>query len=96
MITDIDTASFFFVNISCHSKDESSSYSKGLCTSLEFTRILVLCILHAFVVCICVNPLPSLAAKEPSPITVTLPDGKEVQGQAWRTTPYELIASSVR
>lgn len=36
------------------------------------------------------------AAKEPSPITVTLPDGKEVPAQAWRTTPYELIASSVR
>ena len=35
-------------------------------------------------------------AKEPTPITVTLPDGKEVKGQSWKTTPIEVIASSVR
>ena len=43
-----------------------------------------------------VTPYLFLLAKDPTPITVTLPDGKEVQAQAWRTTPYELIASSVR
>ena len=31
-----------------------------------------------------------LAAKEPTPITVTLPDGKTVEGKAWRTSPYEI------
>lgn len=31
-----------------------------------------------------------LAAKEPSPIKITLPDGKEVEGQSWRTTPYQV------
>ena len=32
----------------------------------------------------------ALAAKVPEDITVTLPDGKEVPGQSWRTTPYEV------
>lgn len=36
-----------------------------------------------------------LAAKEPHPIKVTLPDGKDVEGKAWRTTPLE-IATSIR
>ena len=36
-----------------------------------------------------------VAAKEPSPIKVTLPDGKEVEGKSWRTTPLE-IATSIR
>ncbi|XP_030832161.1 threonine--tRNA ligase, cytoplasmic isoform X2 [Strongylocentrotus purpuratus] len=31
-----------------------------------------------------------LAAKVPAPIKITLPDGKEVEGQSWRTTPYEI------
>ncbi|XP_035706901.1 threonine--tRNA ligase 1, cytoplasmic isoform X2 [Folsomia candida] len=31
-----------------------------------------------------------LAAKTPEKIGVTLPDGKEVEGQSWRTTPYEI------
>ena len=31
-----------------------------------------------------------IAAKEPEDIVVTLPDGKEVPGQSWRTTPYEV------
>ena len=31
-----------------------------------------------------------LAAKEPKPIKVTLPDGKVMDGQSWRTTPIEL------
>ncbi|XP_043195729.1 threonine--tRNA ligase 1, cytoplasmic-like isoform X4 [Amphibalanus amphitrite] len=31
-----------------------------------------------------------VAAKEPQKITVTLPDGKEVEGQSWRTTPYDV------
>ncbi|KAF4524461.1 hypothetical protein B566_EDAN011884 [Ephemera danica] len=31
-----------------------------------------------------------LAAKTPEPIEVTLPDGKVVQGQSWRTSPYEV------
>jgi threonyl-tRNA synthetase len=31
-----------------------------------------------------------IAAKEPQPIKVTLPDGKVVEGQSWRTTPYEV------
>lgn len=36
-----------------------------------------------------------LAAKTPEKIGVTLPDGKEVEGQSWRTTPYE-IAQGIR
>lgn len=31
-----------------------------------------------------------VAAQDPTPITVTLPDGKVVEGNAWRTTPYEV------
>ena len=29
-------------------------------------------------------------AKEPSPIKVTLPDGKVLDAQSWRTTPYDI------
>lgn len=36
----------------------------------------------------------AIAAKEPTPIQVTLPDGKIVEGQAWRTSPYQ-IASGI-
>ncbi|KAK3097471.1 hypothetical protein FSP39_009935 [Pinctada imbricata] len=31
-----------------------------------------------------------LAAQSPTPIKITLPDGKEVDGEAWRTTPYDV------
>ena len=31
-----------------------------------------------------------LAAMEPQALTVTLPDGKTVEGQTWRTTPYDV------
>lgn len=31
-----------------------------------------------------------VAAKEPQLIKITLPDGKVVDGQSWRTTPYEV------
>jgi len=31
-----------------------------------------------------------LEAKTPQPIKITLPDGKVVDGQAWRTTPYQV------
>ncbi len=31
-----------------------------------------------------------LAAQVPEPIQVTLPDGKIVEAQSWRTTPYEV------
>ncbi|XP_033108798.1 threonine--tRNA ligase 1, cytoplasmic-like isoform X2 [Anneissia japonica] len=37
--------------------------------------------------------LEDLAAKEQSPIKVTLPDGKVVDGQSWKTTPYEVAKS---
>ncbi len=33
-----------------------------------------------------------LAAKERTPIKVTLPDGKVVDGKAWETTPYSIAA----
>ena len=36
------------------------------------------------------NDVCLLPAKEPTPITVTLPEGKEVKGQAWRTTPHSI------
>ncbi|KAI0229291.1 hypothetical protein LSAT2_020309 [Lamellibrachia satsuma] len=36
-----------------------------------------------------------VAAQDPTPITVTLPDGKVVEGNAWRTTPYE-VAKTIR
>ncbi|XP_057300537.1 threonine--tRNA ligase 1, cytoplasmic-like isoform X2 [Hydractinia symbiolongicarpus] len=31
-----------------------------------------------------------IEAKEKKPIKITLPDGKEVEGSAWKTTPYEV------
>ncbi|XP_035209779.1 threonine--tRNA ligase 1, cytoplasmic-like isoform X2 [Stegodyphus dumicola] len=31
-----------------------------------------------------------LAAKTPDPIKITLPDGKVVEGESWRTTPYQI------
>merc|ERR1711892_223302 len=34
----------------------------------------------------------ALAAKVPADIPVTLPDGKTVPGQSWRTTPYDIAA----
>ena len=36
-----------------------------------------------------------VAAKEPQKITVTLPDGKQVEAQSWRTTPYD-VAKGIR
>merc|ERR1712051_723776 len=33
-----------------------------------------------------------LAEQVPQPIIVTLPDGKKVEGQSWRTTPYDVAA----
>ena len=33
-----------------------------------------------------------LAAKASEPIVITLPDGKEVNGESWRTTPYDVAA----
>ena len=34
-------------------------------------------------------------AKEKSAIKITLPDGKEVDGLSWKTTPYE-VAQGIR
>merc|ERR1712112_536884 len=31
-----------------------------------------------------------LEAKTPEDITITLPDGKQIAGKSWRTTPYEV------
>merc|ERR1712168_28240 len=31
-----------------------------------------------------------IAAEVPKPLTVTLPDGKTVSGETWRTTPYDI------
>jgi threonyl-tRNA synthetase len=36
-----------------------------------------------------------LAAKEVKPIKVTLPDGKVMPGESWRTTPIQ-IAEQIR
>jgi threonyl-tRNA synthetase len=36
-----------------------------------------------------------LAAKESNAIKVTLPDGKVMEGESWRTTPYN-IAEKIR
>ena len=36
-----------------------------------------------------------LAAQVPQPIKITLPDGKVLDGESWRTTPYQ-IASGIR
>ncbi len=30
---------------------------------------------------------------ERTPIKITLPDGKEVEGKAWETTPYDIAAT---
>ena len=32
----------------------------------------------------------AIQAKTPEDIKVTLPDGKEVEAQTWRTTPYDI------
>lgn len=36
-----------------------------------------------------------IASKIPQAITVTLPDGKQVPAQSWRTTPYD-VAKGIR
>ncbi len=36
-----------------------------------------------------------VAAQDPVAIKITLPDGKQVEGNAWRTTPYE-VARGIR
>lgn len=36
-----------------------------------------------------------LAAKTPEPIQVTLPDGKVIDGESWRTTPFS-VAQGIR
>lgn len=36
-----------------------------------------------------------VAAQERSPIKITLPDGKVVEGKAWETTPYD-VAKGIR
>lgn len=36
-----------------------------------------------------------IAAKVPESITVTLPDGKEIPAQSWRSTPYD-VAKGIR
>ncbi len=36
-----------------------------------------------------------LALKESRPIKVTLPDGREMPGESWRTTPLQ-IAEKIR
>jgi threonyl-tRNA synthetase len=36
-----------------------------------------------------------LSAKLPFPIKVTLPNGKIIEGQSWRTTPYD-VAKEIR
>ena len=37
-----------------------------------------------------------VAAKPHTPIKITLPDGKVVDGEAWSTTPYDVAKESVR
>lgn len=39
--------------------------------------------------------LAERSAKESQPIKVTLPDGKEVAAESWKTTPYQ-IACGIR
>ena len=34
-------------------------------------------------------------SQEKTPIVITLPDGKQVEGSAWQTTPYE-VAKGIR
>jgi threonyl-tRNA synthetase len=36
-----------------------------------------------------------LAAQVPQPIKVTLPDGKVVEAESWKTTPYQ-VACGIR
>lgn len=36
-----------------------------------------------------------LESKVSQPIKITLPDGKVVEGESWRTTPYQ-VAQSIR
>lgn len=39
--------------------------------------------------------LDDLAAKTPVKIEITLPDGKAVEAESWRTTPYD-VAKGIR
>lgn len=41
------------------------------------------------------TPHSNTIAKVPAPINVKLPDGAVVEGQSWRTTPYD-VASGIR
>ena len=50
------------------------------------------CPSHLYVNCF-QTLLYQISAKDRFPIKVTLPDGKEVEGKAWQTTPYEIAAS---
>jgi len=36
-----------------------------------------------------------IAAKDPTPIKVSLSDGKVMDGKAWRTSPYDIACRSV-
>ena len=61
----------------------------------RFETIIYYCIffpLYLYVNCF-QSLLYKISAKERFPIKVTLPDGKEVEGKAWQTTPYEIAAS---
>lgn len=39
--------------------------------------------------------LDDLAAKTPAKIEITLPDGKAVEAESWRTSPYD-VAKGIR
>lgn len=39
--------------------------------------------------------LAEKAAKESKPIKITLPDGKVIDGESWKTTPYQ-VACGIR
>ena len=41
------------------------------------------------------NQTLEIASKVPEPIDITLPDGKVVAGESWRTTPY-VVRDSLR
>ena len=37
-----------------------------------------------------------MSNKVPEPITITLPDGKTINAESWKTTPYDLTAQKIR
>ena len=62
-------------------------------TKLEWGKVFDIPVFMYYLYIVATNRIYCHSAKEKFPIKITLPDGKEVDGKAWQTTPYEIAAS---